>query len=47
MKRYRYIVFAYDSDERAAGSRDVYRSATDLREAEIFASEARDSANCD
>lgn len=47
MKCYRYIVFAYDSDERAAGSRDVYRSATDLREAEIFASEARDSDNCD
>ncbi|MEG5545107.1 hypothetical protein UXN73_07165 [Enterobacter asburiae] len=43
----RYIVFAYDTDERAAGWRDIYRSATDLREAEIFAYEARDSANCD
>lgn len=43
----RYLVFAYDSEERAAGWREVYRSATDLREAEICASEARDSANCD
>ena len=43
----RYLVFAYNSYERAAGWRDVYRSATDLREAEIFASEARDSADCD
>jgi len=43
----RYLVFAYDSCERGAGWRDVYCSATDLREAEMFASEARDSANCD
>lgn len=42
-----YLVFAYDSYERAAGWQDIYRSATDLREAEIFASEARDSANYD
>lgn len=43
----RYLVFAYDSSERAAGWREVYGSASDRREAEIVASAARYSANCD
>lgn len=43
----RFIVFAYDSDERAAGWQNIFGLTSELQEAEMLVSVAKDSANVD
>ncbi|MEQ0827162.1 hypothetical protein [Enterobacter dykesii] len=43
----RFIVFAYDANERGSGCRDIFGLATELREAEMLVSVAKDKPAVD
>lgn len=43
----RFIVFAYETYERPAGARDIFGLASELPEAEMLVSAAKDTSNVD